>query len=69
MVFTNDKKRGQRVARALKTGTVEINSASHWLPCNPFGGYKQSGMGREHGMHGLRELCQIKVISEEKTHS
>lgn len=66
LVFTKDKVRANRVARALKTGTVEINSSSHWLPCNPFGGYKQSGMGREHGIHGLRELCQIKVISEEK---
>lgn len=66
LVFTKDKARANRVARALKTGTVEINSASHWLACNPFGGYKQSGMGREHGIHGLRELCQIKVISEEK---
>lgn len=66
LVFTKNKERAQRVARALKTGTVEINSASHWFPCNPFGGYKQSGIGREHGFHGLRELCQIKVISEEK---
>lgn len=66
LVFTKNKEKAQRVARALKTGTVEINSASHWLPCNPFGGYKYSGMGREHGVHGLRELCQIKVISEEK---
>lgn len=66
LVFTQDKVQANRVARALKTGTVEINSASHWLPCNPFGGCKTSGMGREHGIHGLRELCQIKVISEEK---
>ena len=66
LVFTENKERAQGVARALQTGTVEINSASHWLPCNPFGGYKQSGMGREHGINGLRELCQIKVISEEK---
>lgn len=66
LVFTKDKERAQRMARALKTGTVEINSASHWLACNPFGGFKLSGMGREHGIHGLRELCQIKVISEEK---
>lgn len=66
LVFTKDKVRANRVARALKAGTVEINSASHWLACNPFGGYKQSGIGREHGIYGLRELCQIKVISEEK---
>jgi len=66
LVFTNDKKRAHRVASRLETGTVEINSAIHWFTCNPFGGYKESGMGREHGKHGFHELCQIKVISEEK---
>ena len=44
----------------------EINSAIHWVTCNPFGGYKESGMGREHGKYGFHELCQIKVISKEK---
>lgn len=66
LIFTQDKVRANRVAGELKAGTVEINSVSHWLACNPFGGYKQSGMGREHGVHGLQELCQIKVISQEK---
>ncbi len=66
LVFTNDKKRAHRIASRLESGTVEINSAIHWLTCNPFGGYKESGMGREHGKHGFHELCQIKVISEEK---
>ena len=66
LIFTKDKTRANRVAGELKAGTVEINSASHWLACNPFGGYKQSGLGREHGIHGFRELCQIKVISQEK---
>lgn len=63
LVFTKDKVRAQRVASKIESGTVEINSATHWLTCNPFGGYKQSGMGREHGKEGFRELCQIKVIS------
>lgn len=66
LVFTSDKQRGARVASKLQTGTVEINNAIHWLTCNPFGGYKKSGMGREHGIHGFRELCEIKVISEDK---
>lgn len=66
IVFTQDKKRARRVASRLEAGNVEINSPSHWLTCNPFGGYKESGMGREHGIQGLRELCQIKLISEEK---
>lgn len=66
LIFTKDKERAERVASKLESGTVEINSASHWLTCNPFGGYKESGMGREHGKEGFRELCQIKVISSER---
>ncbi len=66
IVFTKDKGRAHRVASRIEAGNVEINGAIHWLPCNPFGGYKESGIGREHGEIGLRELCQIKLISEEK---
>lgn len=66
LVFTQDKHRAERVAQSLDVGSVEINNVSHWLPCNPFGGYKKSGMGREHGPQGFRELCQIKLISTEK---
>ncbi len=65
-IITKDKKRAQRVALLIQAGTVELNSASRWLMCNPFGGYKQSGMGREHGMLGFRQLCQVKVISASK---
>lgn len=66
IVFTQDKERASRVASRIEAGNVEINAPSHWLTCNPFGGYKESGMGREHGIHGLRELCQVKLISEER---
>lgn len=65
-VFTKDPGRAKRVAARIEAGTVEINQVSRWLACNPFGGYKQSGLGREHGVVGFRELCQIKVISAEK---
>ncbi|MFH1894835.1 MAG: aldehyde dehydrogenase family protein [Patescibacteria group bacterium] len=63
IVFSNDLDRAKRVASKINSGSVEINNATHWLHCNPFGGYKKSGMGREHGVAGFRELCQIKVIS------
>ncbi len=66
IVFTKDIERAKRIASKINSGTVEINNALHWLSCNPFGGYKKSGMGREHGIIGFRELCQIKVISMEK---
>ncbi len=64
-VYSKDVERAERVASKIQAGTVEINHAQRWMNCNPFGGYKQSGMGRELGMAGFRELCQIKVISKQ----
>lgn len=66
IIFTKNIERGKRIASQIEAGTVEINNALHWLPCNPFGGYKKSGMGREHGKYGFHELSQVKVISMEK---
>lgn len=63
-VFSADMDRARRVASRIEAGTVEINLGNRWNMNNPFGGYKLSGMGREHGAVGFRELCQIKVISE-----
>jgi succinate-semialdehyde dehydrogenase/glutarate-semialdehyde dehydrogenase len=65
-VVSADKKRAERVASQIQAGTVEVNEGDRWLTCNPFGGYKNSGMGREHGTLGLRELSQVKVISSSK---
>ncbi len=65
-VISKDEARAQRVATKLEAGTVEVNEGDRWLTCNPFGGYKNSGMGREHGHLGFRELCQIKVISSSR---
>ncbi|MBI2641745.1 aldehyde dehydrogenase family protein [Candidatus Roizmanbacteria bacterium] len=62
-IFSQDKKRTERVASKLNAGAIDINMADHWLACNPFGGYKESGMGREHGAIGFRELCQVKVVA------
>ena len=62
-IYTKDKKLALRLATKIEAGTIDINLASHWLACNPFGGYKDSGMGREHGAYGFRELCQLKVIA------
>lgn len=64
VVFSQEMQRARRVALQIDAGCVDINFASHWLPCNPFGGYKASGMGRIYGKTGFRELCQIKVIAE-----
>ncbi len=65
-IFTTNKEKALRIAKQIKTGMVAINNANYVMPFNPFGGYKKSGIGREHGKHGLRELCRIKVFSLEK---
>ena len=63
-IFSKDIVRAQRVASQIEAGTVEINKASRRHPANPFGGYKKSWIGREHGVIWFRELCQVKVISQ-----
>jgi len=65
-VFTKDKKRAERVASKIDTGMVSINGSNYVIPCNPFGGNKLSGMGREHGKYGLYELTKVKVVSRTK---
>lgn len=61
-VFTQNIKRAERVAKALQTGMVSVNGANYVVPWNPFGGYKHSGLGREHGRFGLHDVSQIKVV-------
>lgn len=61
-VMSGDKNRAARVASKIDAGSVALNMEMRFAPCDPFGGYKNSGMGRERGIHGLRELCQIKVV-------
>lgn len=65
-VFTENKERARRVAGELKTGMVQTNNAMYLQPSSPFGGFKESGMGREHGKFGFFELTQVKVVAEEK---
>ena len=60
-VWSADPERAQRVARRLRTGQVDINGAS-FNPFAPFGGYKQSGIGRELGRHGLEEYLETKSL-------
>jgi len=62
-IYSKDLNRASRVARQIDAGSININDGNHWFPCNPFGGYKSSGMGREHGRWGFQELCQIKNIA------
>ncbi|GAB3453109.1 aldehyde dehydrogenase family protein [Streptomonospora sediminis] len=60
-VWSADRDRALAVARRLRTGQVKINGAGV-EPRLPFGGYKQSGVGREWGLHGIEEFCEVKGI-------
>ena len=59
---TEDKEKAKRVAKKLRSGIVYINGNSA-DPGTPFGGYKQSGNGREGGIWGLEEFLEIKAIT------
>jgi succinate-semialdehyde dehydrogenase/glutarate-semialdehyde dehydrogenase len=61
-VFTNDLRRALRVAEALESGMVGLNQGVVSNPAAPFGGIKQSGLGREGGSVGIDEFLQIKYI-------
>lgn len=60
-VWSGDPERAKRVARRLRTGQVEINGGK-FNPLAPFGGYKQSGNGRELGRYGLEEYLEVKAM-------
>jgi len=62
-VWSGDAEHAKAVARKLRTGQVEINGGA-FNPNAPFGGYKQSGNGREYGRHGLEEFLEIKSIQQ-----
>ena len=61
-VWSGDPERAMRVARRLRTGQVDVNGGKY-NTLAPFGGYKQSGIGRELGMFGLEEFFQVKSIA------
>jgi succinate-semialdehyde dehydrogenase / glutarate-semialdehyde dehydrogenase len=65
VIHSADVTRAKRIAAEIEAGFVDINDGNHWRPANPFGGYKMSGMGCEHGRQGFHELCQFKVVAEE----
>jgi acyl-CoA reductase-like NAD-dependent aldehyde dehydrogenase len=60
-VWAGDKAHAEQVARRLRTGQVEVNGGG-FNPLAPFGGYKQSGIGRELGRYGLEEYLEVKAL-------
>jgi len=62
-VWSGDEKRALAVARRLRAGQVDINGAPYNNDA-PFGGYRQSGYGREMGRYGLEEFLEVKSIQQ-----
>lgn len=60
-VWSADPARAERLARRIRAGQIQINDGA-FNPDAPFGGYKQSGNGREAGLFGLEEFLEIKAI-------
>ena len=61
-VWTSDLKRGHRVAHELQAGTVWVNTYRAYSAAAPFGGYKDSGIGRSNGRESLFEYLQTKTV-------
>jgi aldehyde dehydrogenase (NAD+) len=60
-----DPGRALAVAKRIRTGTININAGNIFAADSPFGGYKQSGIGREMGVEGFEEYLQTKTIGVE----
>lgn len=62
-VFTKDIDKAITISNALQAGTVWVNTYHIVTAQAPFGGYKESGIGREYSEEGVREYCQIKTVT------
>ena len=66
-VWTKDADKANRVAKALQCGTVWVNTYGGFYNEAPYGGYKQSGLGRELGYEGLLAYTQTKHVCVDQT--
>ena len=66
-VWTRDVKAGREVAGRIEAGTVNVNEAyaATWASAAPMGGWKQSGLGRRHGRHGLVKYTETQTVAAE----
>lgn len=65
-VFTEDRDTFSCIARQIQSGMVQMNNVNYCIPSDPFGWYKSSGIGREHGKWWFYEFTHTKVISNPK---
>jgi acyl-CoA reductase-like NAD-dependent aldehyde dehydrogenase len=67
-VFTKDSDKGRRIANRIEAGTVMVNDVLNTYACpeTPWGGVKQSGIGRTHSAMGLRDLCDVRHVNYDR---
>jgi succinate-semialdehyde dehydrogenase/glutarate-semialdehyde dehydrogenase len=65
-IFTQDSHIFEKASTDIQTSMISQNNLTYAKPCNPFGGCKASGLGREHGKYGFHELTQVKLVTKEK---
>ena len=63
LCFLRPSRRRCSRKRRIRTGTLSINGGNYFAPDSPFGGYKQSGVGREMGVAGLEEFMERKTLA------
>ncbi|KAI0154531.1 aldehyde dehydrogenase [Xylariaceae sp. FL1272] len=61
-VWTRDSGQAKRIADQLEAGNVWVNTHAEIMPNTPFGGHKQSGLGREWGVEGLKSYCNLRSV-------
>ncbi len=64
-VASQDLERARGIARRVRSGVINVNGGIYYNPSVPFGGFKQSGVGREMGELGLEEYTEVKVLCED----
>lgn len=64
VVFSADPERARAAARGIRSGAVSVNGGIYYGPDAPFGGFKQSGIGREMGVAGFEEFLETKTLAE-----
>lgn len=62
-VTSASEERALAVARRIRTGTISVNGGMWFAPDVPFGGYRQSGVGRENGVEGFEEYLEVKAMA------
>jgi acyl-CoA reductase-like NAD-dependent aldehyde dehydrogenase len=69
-VFSRDRRRAESLAQRVQAGTVIINDViyTHGVPETPWGGVKQSGIGRVHGKQALKDMCEARHVNLERFH-